>query len=265
MFETYFYQPFFNVLVGIYWVLSKIGPEFADMGIAVIVFSLFVRLLTFPLTIAGERSEEEKRKIVEQVEELKKHYSAEPIRLKTEVRKVMRGNARTVLATTANLAIQLLIILMLYRIFTTGLEGRDFHLLYSFMPKLDHVNLMFLGKYDLSHTNASLNLLQSLMIFVVELLIALRSPFPVSRRDVALLQFILPVGSYVIFMALPAGKKVFIITSLAFSAVYHTVRLLQSWSRKLIERFTPKPPPAPTIPPENNPSDHTDSTDNPTS
>jgi YidC/Oxa1 family membrane protein insertase len=244
MFVTYFYQPFFNLLVGIYWLLSKIGPEFADMGIAVIVFAIIVRVLTFPLTVAGERSEEEKRKIVEHVEALKRQYSSEPIRLKIEIKKVIRGNARTVIATTANLAIQLLIILMLYRIFATGLEGRDFHLLYDFMPRIEHVNLLFLGKYDLSHTNATLNLLQSAMIFVVELLIALRSPFPVSRRDVALLQFILPLGSYLIFMALPAGKKVFIIASLCFSAVYHTVRLLQTWSKKLIERFTPKPPPA---------------------
>lgn len=245
MFEAYIYQPFFNILVGIYWLLGKIGPELEDMGIAVIIFSLVVRLITFPLTIAGERSEDEKRKIVAKVDELKEEYKHEPIRLKGEIRAVMRSNLRSVLATTANLAIQLMIILMLYRIFTTGLEGADFHLLYDFMPRVTHVNLLFLGKYDLTHTNATLNLYQSLMIFVVEFLIALRSPFPVGRRDIILLQAILPLGSYIIFMALPAGKKVFIIASLCFSAVYHTFRLVQSLSRKLIERFTPKPKPDP--------------------
>lgn len=248
MFTTYFYQPFFNILVGIYWLLSKIGPEFADMGIAVIIFSLFVRLLTFPLTIAGERSEDEKRKIVEQVEALKLRYKNEPIKQKEAIRQVMKGNVRTVLATLANLTIQLMIIIMLYRIFTTGLEGRDFHLLYSFMPNVTEVNLMFLGKYDLSHTNAFLNLLQSLMIFVVEFLIALRSPFPVGRRDVILLQVIMPIGSYLIFMLMPAGKKVFIITSLVFSAVYNTIRLLQSWAQKLLTRL--KPPTSNPLPPE---------------
>lgn len=240
MFEHYIYQPFFNILVGIYWLLGKIGPGYEDMGIAVIIFSLVVRFITFPLTIAGERSEEEKRKIVEKVNQLKRDFAHEPIRLKAEIRAVMKSNLRSVLATTANLLIQLAIILMLYRIFTTGLEGRDFHLLYDFMPKLSHVNLMFLGKYDLSHTNSTLNLLQSFMIFLVEFLIALRSPFPVPRRDVILLQVILPLGSFLIFMALPAGKKVFIITSLAFSVLYNTFRLLQTWTRKLIERFTPR-------------------------
>lgn len=240
MFEHYIYQPFFNILVGIYWALGKIGPGFEDMGIAVILFSIVVRVITFPLTIAGERSEEERRKVVAKVEGLKHEYASEPIRLKREVRAVMKSNLRMVLSASANLLIQLMIILMLYRIFTTGLEGADFHLLYDFMPRVTNVNLMFLGKYDLSHTNATLNLYQSLMIFVVEFLIALRSPFPVGRRDVILLQVILPLGSYIVFLALPAGKKVFIITSLIFSAMYHTFRLLQSWARKLMERFTPR-------------------------
>src|SRR3989339_587732 len=139
MFETYIYQPFFNILVGIYWLLGRLSPELLDMGIAVIIFSLVVRLFTFPLTIASERKEEEKRKIAGVVEELKARYSHDPILAKQEVRKVMRANKRTVLATSANLIIQLIIIVMLYRIFTTGLEGEDFHLLYPFMPQINSV------------------------------------------------------------------------------------------------------------------------------
>lgn len=242
MFETYIYQPFFNILVGIYWALGQLGPGLEDMGIAVIIFAIVVRLLTFPLTLASERSEAERRKIVERVEQAKSEHASEPIKLRFEIRRIMKSNLRMVLSASANLLIQLVIILMLYRIFATGLEGADFHLLYDFMPRINEVNLMFLGKYDLGHTNATLNLYQSLMIFVVEFLIALRSPLPVARRDVILLQAILPLGSYIVFMALPAGKKVFIITSLIFSALYHTFRLLQSWARKLVERFTPKPP-----------------------
>ena len=239
MFETYIYAPFFNILVGLYLLLGGISPNLADMGIAVIIFSLVVRLLTFPLTLAGERSEEERRKIAQQAEEIKKNYSHEPIRQKAELKSLLRGNARTVFATTANIVIRLAIILMLYRIFTTGLEGRDFYLLYSFIPDPGHINLLFLGKYDLSHTNAYLNFLQSIMIFVVEVLTALRSPFPLSRKDKMLLQLVLPVGSFFIFMFLPAGKKVFIITSLVFSAVYAAVKLLQDWSNKLMVKLTP--------------------------
>lgn len=242
MFEHYIYQPFFNILVGLYELLSHISPDYSDMGIAVIIFSLVIRIILFPLTLAGEKSEEEKKKITDKVEEAKRLYSHEPIKLRAQIKTIMRGNSRTVIATTVDLVIQIAIILMLYRIFTTGFEGRDFYLIYDWMPHPDHINLMFLGKYDLSKTNSTLNLLQSVMIFIVELLAALRSPIPISRKNKALMQIVLPAGSYVIFMFLPAGKKVFIITSLAFSAVYISVRLLQEWSKKLIDHFTPKPP-----------------------
>lgn len=242
MFETYIYQPFFNILVGLYQILGRISPELADMGIAVIIFSIIIQLLLFPLRLAGERSEEEKKKIVDKVNEAKELYAHEPIRLRAEIKNIMRSNTRSVIATTANLAIGLAIILMLYRIFTTGLEGADFYLLYDFMPVPDHINLLFLGKYDLSHTNATLNFIQSIMIFVVEVLVALRSPVALSRKDKALLQLVLPIGSFVIFMFLPSGKKIFMITTLAFSAVYHAVKLLQEWGQKLMDKYTPKPP-----------------------
>lgn len=241
MFEHYIYAPFFNILVGLYLVLARLSPELADMGIAVIIFSIIIQILLFPLRLAGEKSEEEKKKISDQVTTAKRLYSHEPIRLRAEIKTIMRGNARTVIATTANLLIGLAIILMLYRIFTTGLEGADFYLLYDFMPRPDHINLMFLGKYDLSHTNATLNIIQSIMIFVVEVLSALRSPFPVSRKDKMLLQIVLPIGSFIIFMFLPSGKKIFVITSLVFSAVYQSIKLLQEWGQKLVDKYTPRP------------------------
>ena len=242
MFEQYIYQPFFNILVGLYEILGAISPDLADMGIAVIIFSIIIQVLLFPLRLAGEKSEEEKKKITDRVVEARRIYSHEPIRLRAEIKTIMRSNAKEIIATTANLLIGLAIIIMLYRIFTTGLEGADFYLLYDFVPRPDHINLMFLGKYDLSRTNATLNIIQSIMIFVVEVLVALRSPVPLSRKDKALLQIVLPIGSFIIFMFLPSGKKIFMITTLAFSAIYNSIKLLQEWAQKIIVKYAPKPP-----------------------
>lgn len=238
-FITYFYQPFFNALVGIYWVLSQISMDLADMGIAVIIFSIIIRILTLPLTLSSERSEKEKNKIVKKVEELKKQYAHEPIILKSKIKKTLQANRITVISSIINMTIQIGIIIMLYRIFTTGLSGKDFYLLYDFMPNIERVNLIFLGKFDLTHTSSTLNLIQSGMIFVVELLIAIRSPIPLSKRDVALMQVVLPIGSFLIFMLLPAGKKLFIITSLTFSAGYSVIKIIKSWGQKFGEKLHP--------------------------
>lgn len=126
MFERYIYQPFFNILVGLYEVLGRIFARVGRYGYCRIIFSIIVQLLLFPLRLAGEKSEEEKMKIVARVDEAKRIYSHEPIRMRAEIKTILRANAKEVIATTANLLIGIAIILMLYRIFTTGLEGANF-------------------------------------------------------------------------------------------------------------------------------------------
>lgn len=216
-FTTYIYAPFFNILVGLYWLIGKIFGE-PDMGVAVILFALVVRLILLPLDFAGDRSAKEKHDIAEKIKELEKTYRHEPVRLKAEIKKIMRSSPGAVISETAMIVIQLIIILMLYRIFKTGLEGADLHLLYKFMPPVETpINLVFLDRFDLSRTNSTLNLIQSFLIFAIEALHMFFSPKPTNRRDFISLAILLPIVSFLIFMFLPAGKKLFIITSLLFS------------------------------------------------
>lgn len=225
LFTTYIYQPFFNVLVGIYWIVGQIVPGQADMGVAVIIFSLIVRLILLPLDLVGNRSNDEKKQIADKIKSVEKEYHHDPVKLRAAKKKLMRSNPGAVFSEIFVMGIQLVIVLMLYRIFKTGLEGADLHLLYSFMPAIDTpINLMFMGKYDLSQTSFTLNIIQSLLIFSVESLHMLFSPLPVSRKEFISLGIFLPVVSFIVFITLPSGKKLFIITSLLFSIFYNLVK-----------------------------------------
>lgn len=235
-FTTYLYAPFFNLLVGIYWVVGQVFPN-PDMGIAMILFAIAVRLIFLPLDLWGDRSDKEKFEISEKIKKLKVELVADPIRLKAETGRIMRQKPGAIFSEVFNVVFQVIIIIMLYRIFTTGLEGADLHLIYKFMPKIvEPINLMFLGLYDLSHTNSTLNLVQSLMIAVNEAMHLYFSPVKPSQKDFVSLVIIFPVICFVIFMFLPAGKKVYIITSLAFTLVVRLVKqatyLYFSLSRK---------------------------------
>lgn len=232
-FVTYIYQPFFNILVGIYWLVGRMFGE-PDMGVAVILFALVVRIILLPLDFAFDRSENEKLAITEKIKKLQKEYRTDPVRLKQEVRKVMHGNPGPVISETINIVIQVIIILMLYRIFKTGLEGEDLHLLYPFMPEIKTpINLLFLGKFDLSQTNNTLNLIQSLLIFAIEGIHMLFSPDPTSRRDFLSLAILFPIVSFVVFIFLPSGKKLFIITTLLFSIGVMLVKQALFWYHSL--------------------------------
>ncbi len=254
-FTLYIYQPFFNILVGVYWLTGQFLPA-PDMGIAVILFAVAVRLILLPIDLVGERSDEEKFQIAQRVKKIQQEFADDPVRLKEETRKIMRQSPGAIFSEIFTITIQVLIILILYRIFTTGLEGEDMHLLYTFMPSVRQpINLMFLGQYDLSHTSGPLNLLQSVMIALSEIIHLYFAPVKPSRKDFVSLVIILPVVSFLVFILLPSGKKVFIITSLAFGIVLRIIKhvLYLTYSMQHATE-TPQPPEAPPTPISTHPS-----------
>lgn len=240
IFVTYIYQPFFNILVFIYWALSQAGIP--DMGIAVIIFALVVQIILLPLNLSADRSEKEKAVIAAKIKEIEKKYKFDPVSLRAESKTVMRNNRGAVIGEAINITIQVIIILMLYRIFKTGLEGEDLHLLYGFMPEIKTpINLMFLGVFDLSQTNSTLNLIQSVLIFAIEALHMLFTPDATSRREFLQLAIFLPITAFLIFMFLPAGKKLFIITSLLFSIAVLLIKQALFWYHTLTGEITTHP------------------------
>ncbi len=252
-FTAYIYQPFFNILVGLYWLVGRALSQ-PDMGIAVILFAVAVRLILLPLDLLGQQSEEEKFKISQKIKQLNQEFSSDPISLKRETRAVMRQSPGAIISEVINVLIQLLIILILYRIFTTGLEGADLHLLYPFMPPIRlPINLLFLGKYDLSHTNNTLNLIQSAVLALSEFIHLYLQPVKPSRQDFVSLVIIFPLVCFGVFVFLPAGKKVFIITSLVFGIVVTLVKqalfLYYSMQHKYLAEQSPAQTPPEITPP----------------
>lgn len=228
LFTTVIYQPFFNVLVFFYWIMDQITGGNADMGVAVIMLTILIRLLLLPLSFAGMRSEEERRKIAQQVQDLEEKYRSEPVLYQQEKKKVFKTNQRVFWAEAVNLFIQIAIALMLWRIFAKGLTGEDLHLIYPFMPDVNtKFNLVFMNRFDLTHSSLLLNLIQSLCIFVLETLMIYTSPYPTSRDQVVRLQLVLPLVSFIVFMFLPAGKKLFVITTLVFSIILTLIMAIQ--------------------------------------
>ena len=228
LYTTFIYQPFFNLLVAVYAGLLRIpNNSYADMGVAVIISTLVLRVILLPVSIAAHRSASERKQIEKNIKKIKQQYHSDPVKQKQLIRKLFLSNRRIVISEAFNFAIQAIIFLMLFRIFSKGLLGADIHLLYDIMPDVPKpYNLIFLGKFDLTKPSLFLNIVQSLVIFAVELVSTLTSPFPTTKKEVVRLQLILPVVSFLIFMNLPAGKKLFVITTLTFSFFFILLRAL---------------------------------------
>ena len=68
-FKVVFYQPLYNGLIFLMDVLP-----FVDAGVAVILFTILVKLILFPLSKSAVSTQFKMRQIAPQIEEIKKKY-----------------------------------------------------------------------------------------------------------------------------------------------------------------------------------------------
>ena len=227
LFTTFIYQPFFNILILMYWILGFFAENAPDMGVAVILLTIFIRFLLLPFSLAGTRSENERREIAHKVKELEVEFKNDPESFKKARKKVFSRNRGVLVSEMFSLFVQISISLMLWKMFETGLKGDDFHLIYSFMPEVEQpFNLFFMGRFELSEPSLLLNLVLSLMIFIFETISVLTSPYPPTRDEIVRLQLTLPVVSFLIFARLPAGKLLFVIVTLIFSIILAILKFI---------------------------------------
>lgn len=198
------------------------------MGMAVIALSVTVRILMLPLTIKSRATEEDKERIGRLYTDLKRRFkSSDPLRYQNEKSKLVRREKSMIRSEMINLGIQIFIALMLWRVFSTGLKGHDLHLLYHWVPEPDlPFNLIFLKSIDLSKPSLQLNLLASLLLFILEVLQVMFSPFEPTVND-RLMQIIVPVGVFLYLYRMPGGKKLFVITSSLFSLLM--ILIFEGW------------------------------------
>ena len=166
-----------------------------------ILLTVVVRLLMLPMLLSGDQTEKERRRIAAELKELEHKFPHDPVALDQGKKKIFRRNRGIVISEITSFSIQTIISLVLWRIFSTGLTGQDLHYIYAFMPQVNlPFNLMFLGKIDLSRPSLILNLIQSSLIFLLETLSMMTSPYPSTRSEVVRMQLTLPIVSFIIFL-----------------------------------------------------------------
>lgn len=230
IFLVFVYQPFYNVLLVFYWFVGVVTGGQPNMGVAVILLSILMRVLILPLSIAGWKKEGERRAMAEEVEALHRKHGSDPVIAKDKRKEYFRSRPQFILAEIFNLGIQILIAVIVWRIFASGLEGKDDHLVYN-MPFLQNqllepYNLEFLG-WNLTERSIFFVSISIILIFLLETISVLTAPKGSLSRDRAIkAQLALPIISFFLFLTMPAGKVLFLIATFIFSIVLAFVRMV---------------------------------------
>jgi YidC/Oxa1 family membrane protein insertase len=154
-FNTLIFNPLYNGLI----FLIDVVPG-ADVGIAVIVLTVSVKLILFPLAHKVAHMQVRMREVAPKIDEIKEAYKEDK---QEQTLKIMalykKYNVRPFLSLLV-VFIQIPIILGLYWVFFRGgLPEVQIDLLYAFIPIPDMVNMQFLGLVDMGGRSITLALL----------------------------------------------------------------------------------------------------------
>lgn len=161
IYHNFIFYPLYNAFIFL------IGTfPFLDAGLAIIVFTLIVRLLLFPLASKSVRTQAIMRTMNPEIEALKEKYKDDKEKQAKETMALYKKYKLNPFASILLLFIQLPILLGLYRVFlSTGLPNIDTNILYSFVPKMVHINMVFIGLINITSKSIILALFAGITQF----------------------------------------------------------------------------------------------------
>lgn len=155
------FNPLYNGLIAIFTILP-----WADAGIAVIVLTVLVRLILFPLSKKAVHTQVRMQEIGPALAQIKEKYKSDSQEQAKQTLALYREKGVNPFSGVLVLLIQLPIIFALYRIFlSAGFPNVNSLLLYSFIHAPQHINIEFLGLINITQKSVLLAFLAALSTF----------------------------------------------------------------------------------------------------
>lgn len=149
IFGAIIYNPLYNALVYLVGILPT-----HDVGVAVILLTIFVRVIIYPLSRRAVQAQIAMKKIAPEVDVLKEKYKNDREAQSRAIFALYKERDVHPFASFGLLLVQLPILFALYWIFARGgLPHIDPGLLYPFVHIPHMVNMEFLGLIDMSGHN----------------------------------------------------------------------------------------------------------------
>jgi YidC/Oxa1 family membrane protein insertase len=147
-FHTILYQPIFNLFVGLYNILPG-----HDVGVVIIIITILVRLLVYPLTSKSIKAQKAVQDLQPKIEAIKKEYAKDQQKQAAMLMAVYKDNKVNPFASCLPLLIQLPILIALYMVMRDGLMAATLpDAFYSFVNNPGKLNPISFGFLDLSQT-----------------------------------------------------------------------------------------------------------------
>jgi len=150
LYHQFLYQPLLNFLILLYDI-------FGDFGLAIIVLTIIIRLILYPVAKKSLEHQKKLKKIQPQLKELQKKHKNDKEKMTAEMMALYKEHDFNPASGCLPLIVQFIILITLYRVFISGIN-LDVNQLYGWVPHPTNFNTSFLSLFDLGQKAAEVNL-----------------------------------------------------------------------------------------------------------
>lgn len=160
IFNITLYQPLFNILILLYQYLPG-----HDLGAAVIILTVLIRVILYPLGIQAIRSQKALSELQPKIQEIQKKYKHDKEKQARATMELYQKEKINPFSGCLPLFIQFPILIALFLVFKSGFQPEQMIHLYSFVPSPGIINPSFLGIANLAQScSVEINGQQSLIL-----------------------------------------------------------------------------------------------------
>ncbi|MFZ5391460.1 MAG: YidC/Oxa1 family membrane protein insertase [Patescibacteria group bacterium] len=219
--QTIFYKPLFNLLIFIY---NQVG----DLGLAIIILTILLKLILYPLSRQSLRSQRALQQLQPKVEEIKKKYKDNKEKMSRELMALYQQEKVSPFSSCLPLLIQLPFLFALYSVFRSGLSTNDFVGLYGFVANPGAISDLFLGFWGLAKPNIILAIVTGAFQYWQAKMLISSKPAVLGQasKDEGLAAsmnkqalYIMPIMTMVFGFTLPAGLMLYWLTNTVITII----------------------------------------------
>lgn len=160
-FFTTIIKPIYNILILLIDFLTT------DLGIAIVILTILIRLILFPLYKSQIKNQIRMKEIQEPLKEIKEKYKNDREKMGRAMMEIYKKYEINPFSGILILIIQLPVLIGLYYVFSsTGLPEINESLKYNFVVHPENISTMFLGLIDVTEKSVILAVLASITQFI---------------------------------------------------------------------------------------------------
>lgn len=205
IFNLILYQPLFKALLWLYYYIP-------DFGIAIIILTIIIRIILYPLNQKALKSQKELSALQPKIKEMQKKYSHDKIKQGEIMMKLYKEHKINPFSSFLPILIQLPILIALFKVFIDLAKNSEL------------INPMFLNLINLSQRSIFLSVLAGITQFWQS------KSIPGTSQQASKFIYFMPLITVFIGLSMPAGLPLYWIT----------ITLLTILQQYLYERFNSK-------------------------